>query len=112
MTIYIDNDYKCHVTDDGTRRVFDVPFFDGKCAEFIEGYRFVPIGETWIRSDGQMFTGEMIASFREYSHIAEIQDAVDRAQAQAQQTINEYEQALTEIEKALGEGLLNDNRRT
>ena len=102
MTIYIDSDYKCHLSDDGTRRAFDVPFFDGKCTEFIEGYRFIPSGETWIRSDGQMFTGEMISPCRDYSQISEIQAAVDRAQAQAQQTINEYEQALSEIETALG----------
>ena len=102
MKIYIDNDYKCHVTDDGTMREFDVPFFDGKCTEFIEGYRFVPSGETWTRADGQTFTGEMITPCRDYSQILEIQTAVDRAQAQAQQTINEYEQALTEIEIALG----------
>ena len=102
MTIYIDNDYKCHVTDDGTRRAFDVPFFDGKCAEFVEGYRYVPSGETWTRADGQTFTGEMIAPCRDYSQISEIQAAVDRTQAQAQQTIDEYEQALSEIEIALG----------
>ena len=102
MTIYIDNDYKCHVNDDGTRRAFDVPFFDGKCAEFVEGYRFVPSGETWTRKDGQTFKGEMIAPRRDYSGIAAIQSAVDRTQAQAQQTITEYEQALSEIEKALG----------
>lgn len=102
MTIYIDNDCKCHITDDGTLRAFDVPFFDGKCAEFVEGYRYVPSGETWTRADGQTFTGEMISPCRDYSQILEIQTAVDRAQAQAQQTINEYEQALTDIEKALG----------
>lgn len=102
MTIYIDNDYKCHVTDDSTRRAFGVPFFDGKCAEFIEGYRFVPSGETWTRADGQTFTGEMVSPCRDYSRILEIQMAVDRAQAQAQQTINEYESALSEIEAALG----------
>ena len=102
MTIYIDNDYKCHVDNDGTRRAFDVPFFDGKCEEFIEGYRYVPAGETWTRADGQTFTGEMIVAWRDYSQILEIQTAVDRAQAQAQQTINEYEQALSEIETALG----------
>lgn len=102
MTIYIDSDYKCHVSDDGTRREFDVPFFDGKCAAFIEGYRYIPAGETWTRADGQTFRGEMIAPCRDYSQILEIQMAVDRAQAQAQQTITEYEQALTEIEKALG----------
>lgn len=102
MTIYIDNDYKCHLSDDGTRRAFELPFFDSKCAEFIEGYRYVPSGETWTRADGQVFAGEMISPYRDYSQISEIQSAVDRAQAQAQQTINEYEQALTEIENALG----------
>lgn len=102
MVIYIDNDYKCHISDDGTRRAFDVPFFDGKCAEFIEGYRYVPAGESWTRSDGHAFAGEMIAPCRDYSQISEIQTAVDRAQTQSQQTITEYEEALTEIEKALG----------
>lgn len=105
MTIYIDSDYRCHTADDGTRRAFDVPFFDGKCAAFIEGYRYVPSGESWTRADGQTFTGEMIAPCRDYSQISEIQTAVDRAQAQAQQTITEYEQALTEIETALGVGI-------
>lgn len=102
MTIYIDIDYKCHVSDDGTHRAFELPFFDSKCAEFVEGYRYVPSGETWTRKDGQTFKGEMIAPCRDHSQILEIQKAVDRAQAQAQQTINEYEQALSEIETALG----------
>ena len=102
MTIYIDNDYKCHLSDDGTRRAFELPFFDSKCAEFVEGYRYVPSGETWTRADGQTFRGEMIVSWRDYSSLAAIQAAVDRAQAQAQQTINEYERALSEIETALG----------
>lgn len=102
MIIFIDSDCKCHLSDDGTRRAFDVPFFDGKCAEFVEGYRFVPSGETWTRKDGQTFKGEMMAPCRDYSQISEIQTAVDRAQAQVQQTINEYEQALSEIEIALG----------
>lgn len=62
MKIYIDNDCKCHVSNDGTMREFDVPFFDGKCPAFIEGYRYVPEGEMWTRSDGEMFTGEMISS--------------------------------------------------
>lgn len=102
MKIYIDNDYKCHVSNDGSMRDFDVPFFDGKCAEFVEGYRYVPSEETWTRKDGQTFKGEMIAPCRDYSQISEIQSAVDRAQTQSKQTITEYEQALTEIEKALG----------
>lgn len=102
MTIYIDDDFKCHISNAEGRRAIDTPHFDRKCPEYIEGYRYVPAGETWTRADGQAFNGEMIAPFRDYSQIAEIQSAVDRAQEQAQQTINEYEQALSEIEIALG----------
>ena len=102
MTIYIDSEYKCHTADDGTRRAVETDFFDGKCAEFIEGYRYVPAGESWTRADGEVFRGEMISPCRDYSQISEIQSAVDRARAQAQQTIDEYEAALSEIEAALG----------
>ncbi len=88
MIIYIDSDYKCYTTDDGTRRAFDVTFFDGKCAEFVEGYRYVPSGETWTRADGQTFTGEMITPWRDYSGLTAIQTAVDRAQAQTDEQIS------------------------
>lgn len=81
MTIYIDSDYKCHTADDGTRRAFDVPFFDGKCAAFIEGYRYVPSGETWTRTDGQVFRGEMIAPWRDYAILAELQALYEEEQA-------------------------------
>ena len=87
MLIYIDNDNKCHVSDDGTRRAFDVPFFEGKCTEFVEGYRYVPADETWTRADGKEFTGEMIAPWRNYSELSAIQSAVDRTQAQADEEI-------------------------
>ena len=73
MTIYIDNDYKCHLSNDGIRRALDVPFFDGKCTEFIEGYRYVPSGETWTREDGHVFHGEMIAPWRDYVSLTEFQ---------------------------------------
>lgn len=61
MLIYIDTDYKCHVADDGTMQEHEVPFFDGKCTALIEGYRYVPQGKTWTRSDGVEFAGEMIS---------------------------------------------------
>ena len=97
MTIYIDNDYKCHVTDDGTRRAFDVPFFDGKCAEFVEGYRCVPSRETWTRADGQKFTGEMITPWRDYSGLAAIQTAVDRITAEKDAEIAEINEAMMDF---------------
>ena len=96
MTIYIDNDFKCHVSGDDTRRAFDVPFFDGKCAEFIEGYRFLPAGESWTRADGEVFRGEMISPWKDLSEAYTAQTAyLERQNAQ-------YEAALTEIEAALG----------
>ena len=88
MAIYIDNDYKCHVSDDGTRRAVETDFFDGRCAEYVEGYRFVPDGETWTRADGKTFTGEMIAPWKDYTQLAKIQAAVDRTQAQADEQIS------------------------
>lgn len=83
MKIYIDNDVKCHVTDDGSMRAVETDFFDGKCQEYIEGYRFIPHGETWTRADGAVFRGEMLSPWKPYAEIAAIQKAVDRAQTAA-----------------------------
>ena len=80
MTIYIDSDYKCHVSDDGTRREFDVPFFDGKCTEFIEGYRYVPSGERWVKPNGEFFRGEMIAPWKDYDYLQAAQEAYEQGQ--------------------------------
>ncbi|MBP3539476.1 MAG: hypothetical protein J6J62_06495 [Oscillospiraceae bacterium] len=87
MKIYIDLDYKCHVSNnDGTVREVDVPFFDGKCAEYIEGYRFVPDGETWTREDGATFEGEMVAPWKPWDELDAAQRQYERqllAEAQA-----------------------------
>lgn len=61
MKIYIDNDYMCHAQGGEGLREFELPDFEGKCAAFIEGYRYVPQGESWTRADGEVFTGEMIS---------------------------------------------------
>ena len=98
MTIYIDSDYKCHTSPSNDLTAVETNAFDGKCRQFIEGYRFVPAGETWTREDGVEFTGEMVAPWRDYSILAELQTVYD----EQQQTINEYEAALSEIEQALG----------
>lgn len=92
MTIYIDSEYRCHTTNpDGIYREIKTDFFDGKCATFIEGYRFVPAGESWTRSDGVVFTGEMIAPFKPYSELAAAQ--------------GQYEADQTELLEAYQEGV-------
>lgn len=82
MTIYIDSDFKCHVSNDGTRREFDVPFFDGKCQAFIEGYRYVPSGERWVKPNGTFFRGEMISPWVGYQLLAAAQAAYEDGQAE------------------------------
>lgn len=68
--IYIDSEFKCHTTNpNGTFREVEEEFFDGKCDAFIEGYRFVPSGESWTREDGVVFRGEMIAPWKDYSEL-------------------------------------------
>jgi hypothetical protein len=66
MTIYIDSDFKCHIVNDGTMNKVETDFFDDKCQTFIEGYRFVPDGQTWVREDGEIFTGEMITPWKPF----------------------------------------------
>lgn len=79
-TIYVDSDFKCHVTDDGTMKAMETEVFDGKCDAFVEGYRFVPSGESWTRSDGQVFHGEMVAPFKNWEEL----DAAQRQYEQEQ----------------------------
>ena len=65
-TIYLDSEFKCHIADDGIMTAAETAFFDGKCDAFVEGYRFVPSGKTWVRSDGMEFRGEMVAPWEDY----------------------------------------------
>ena len=96
MTIYIDNDYKCYVSAAEGRRAIETDAFNGKCAEWIESYRFVPEGETWVQENGEMFRGEMIAPWKDLGEAYAAQTAYVTAQNA------QYEAALAEIEAALG----------
>ena len=95
-TIYIDSDFKCHTVNDGTMTAIETDAFDGKCDAYIEGYRYVPAGESWTRSDGVVFHGEMIAPWRDWRPLDDAQRDYEREQLAA------YEQAMSEIEAALG----------
>ena len=60
----------------------ETDFFDGKCRQYIEGYRFVPSGESWVREDGEVFTGEMIAPAEDSRILEAAQAAYEEAIAQ------------------------------
>ena len=66
-SIYIDSDYKCHINNNGAMRAFEIIDFDGKCDEYIEGFCFIPSGESWVRHDGTVFHGEMLFPWKQYS---------------------------------------------
>lgn len=82
-TIYIDSDFKCHVSDGGEMTAVDTAFFDGRCQEFIEGYRFIPADEHWTREDGTVFTGEMISPWKPYSELDAAQRKYEKELASA-----------------------------
>lgn len=78
MKIYIDSDFKCHLSDDGTMAAVETDYFAGKCDTYIEGYRFVPSGESWTREDGVVFTGEMVSPWKDYSELDTAQREYER----------------------------------
>lgn len=84
MKIYIDSDCKCYATAGEDLREFEVPFFDGKCPEFIEGYRYIPSGELWTRADGERFRGEIISSWKPDNELEKAQLEYELAQLKAE----------------------------
>ena len=87
--VYIDSNFKCHTVNDGTMAAVETGFFDGKCDAFIEGYRFVPSGESWTRKDGMVFPGEMISPWKPYAQMTAAQEQFERDQAELQAAFEE-----------------------
>ena len=76
--VYLDRDFRCHITNDGTMMPVKVDFFADKCDSFIEGYRVIPSDYTWIRSDGRLFRGEVYYPWKPYSILAAAQSQYER----------------------------------
>ena len=93
-TIYIDSDFKCRTVGDDALAAAETDFFDGKCDAYIEGYRFVPEGESWTREDGAVFHGEMAAPWKPWQEL-------DKAQ-------REYELGLAETLSEENAALISD----
>ena len=81
VRIYIDSDYRCHVSNpEGAYIAVETTAFDGKCDAYIEGYRFVPAGKSWTREDGVVFSGEMIAPWKDWNELDTAQRDYEREQ--------------------------------
>lgn len=79
-TIYIDSKFKCHVTSGEGLTPIETDAFDGKCNIYIQGYRFIPAGQTWTRADGVIFTGEMISPWKPWAELDAAQREYEREQ--------------------------------
>lgn len=86
MIIYLDSEFKCHVTNDGAMMEIQTDYFDGKCDAYIEGYRFIPYGCTWTRKDGVECTGEMIVPWMDIRDLKIAQLEYENAVTQANLT--------------------------
>jgi len=73
MIIYLDSDFKCHTKNDGTFMPVETDFFNGKCDEYIEGFRYVPEGMTWMRDDGMKFNGFFAMPVMDVTALKQIQ---------------------------------------
>ena len=88
MTIYIDADFKCYTTPKEGLATVETAFFDGMCAAYIEGYRFVPAGKTWTAADGTVYSGEMITPWKPWAELDAAQRAYERERAAALEAQN------------------------
>lgn len=79
-TIYLDTDFRCHVADDGAMLPIETEEFDGKCAEYIEGYRYIPYGSTWTNSEGKVFEGKTIFPWKTWDELDAAQREYERAE--------------------------------
>lgn len=96
MKLYIDTDYKVHTADGDGLTAIETDVFDGKCAAYIEGFRYVPPGGTWERGDGTVIQNGMLAPWKNIQVLEAAQREYEREQ------LAQYESSLTEIESALG----------
>lgn len=90
-TVYLSGDYKCHIQNGGDMIAVETDAFDGKCDAYIDGYRLIPDGYSWVRDDGEVFEGEMISPCVDYNLLLEFQ--------------SQYESAFHEMEQAYRDGV-------
>ena len=87
-TIYLNKDFECSATEKSdTVQSIKTEAFYGKCNTYIEGYRFVPQGQEWTRSDGVVFKGEMVAPFKDSQMLEMVQALYEEQQPTEAQAV-------------------------
>lgn len=103
-TIYIDSEFRCHLTDIGGLQAVETDVFDGKCDKYIEGYRFVPEGQIWTRDDGVQFTGQMVSPYKDYDILAAYQEQYQE-DGEAVEQAQVLQSQMAELDVAYREGV-------
>lgn len=67
--IYLDNNYMCHLENDGTMQEVQTDIFDSMCEKAIECYRFIPEGQVWNKTKTITLRGPFIQAVTESSLI-------------------------------------------
>ena len=104
MKIYIDGDYKCHPGPGEGLRPVEAAFFRNAAPAYLEGYRFIPSGESRTGEDGTVFVGEMAAPWKDWEGLDRAQRVYERAQneqmldAMASMVEAVYDQDMAEIQ--------------
>lgn len=96
MKVYIDNEYRCYISPKDGLTEIETDFFDDKCKEFIEGYRFIPHGAIWTRDDGTEFHGDMVSPWKDYKELMIPQNIYTISNLQTE--ISELDSALLDAE--------------
>ena len=73
MKIYIDSEFKCYIEAAEGRTEIETSTFDGKCKEYIEGFRFIPSGAAWTRWDNIIFEGEVSFPWKDFQELERAQ---------------------------------------
>lgn len=96
MIIYLDKDFKCYTSENENIILsIETNYFDGKCKEYIEGYRYIPMDKEWTNEEGIKFSGEMVAPAKDYNDLDRIQRLYE------QELIKKQEAIIAELDAAL-----------
>lgn len=68
-TIYLDSNYMCHISNNGTMQEVQTDIFDSMCEKAIECYRFIPEGQVWKKTETITLHGPFIQAVTESSLI-------------------------------------------
>ena len=105
MKLYIDADYKVHTAAGDGLTEIETDVFDGKCAAYIEGFRYVPPGGTWERGDGTVISNGMLAPWKNIQVLEAAQREYERGLLADMQAALAESPTAEEIAAAIEEGV-------